>query len=714
MGGDNRVRSVDIKNEQIKEDANERSAGYTVTWNNLSYTVSNNIFQRLLAMIQGIKVSKKKLIVKNVSGCFNSGELVAMMGPSGAGKSTLLDALVGRKVLGREGTVLCNRGSNLTLAFIPQTDAFFQVLTVREVIMFAAKLKLATKLLEEKNDWASRVRVGNSSGAKLKSRKYIPQLTEELLKQFGLEKCADNRISVCSGGQLKRLSVAQEMVVRPDILVLDEPTSGLDSTSCQQLILYLRQLTEEAQPTTVIATIHQPSYRVFTLFHRLYVLSSEGKCIYEGEPTAVVEYLSKFGLNCPAFYNPAEYIMEVACADFGTEVMDALSNAHDINFQQSLQNLNSPGVDLNELTKPKKYPKLSHFWTLTKRSFLITARDPWLFGLRLVMYTLTAVYVGFLYGTEIGKKGGCPPDIDADFDPKELEDIQRHTKVEVDTVVDNTGNIYFSLMFILFTSMMATVLVFPLEMQAFVKEKNNGWYGVGNYFLGKTMADVPFQIGFTTFYVVVTYIMNNQIPEFGRLIAYLTVLILTGLIAQSQGLLIGAFTMTNVTAGVYISPITAIPMLLYSGFFFKLSAMPIYHYVLMLTTYLKFSFSASLNAIYGFRRCGVEAEVTIVAARESLVDWFSSMLGVVSEQEMKESNNTITSTGVTSKFVDSIVKLIAGDYISDDGIVASLVLIYFEVEKSIFWVDLFVLIFWLIFMRTLAYLVIRWKVNKKQ
>ncbi|RWR98924.1 ATP-binding cassette sub-family G member 1-like protein, partial [Dinothrombium tinctorium] len=49
------------------------------------------------------------------------------------------------------------------------------------------------------------------------------------------------------------------------------------------------------------------------------MLDINGKCIYEEDPTNVVQYLSKFGLQCPEFYNPAEFIAEVASGDHGAE-----------------------------------------------------------------------------------------------------------------------------------------------------------------------------------------------------------------------------------------------------------------------------------------------------------------------------------------------------------------------------------------------------------
>jgi ABC-type multidrug transport system ATPase subunit len=58
------------------------------------------------------------------------------------------------------------------------------------------------------------------------------------------------------------------------VLFLDEPTSGLDSVSAQSVIALLRQEAERGM--TILATIHQPSSKIFNGFDRVMVLSGQG------------------------------------------------------------------------------------------------------------------------------------------------------------------------------------------------------------------------------------------------------------------------------------------------------------------------------------------------------------------------------------------------------------------------------------------------------
>ncbi|RWS22006.1 ABC transporter sub-family G-like protein 18, partial [Leptotrombidium deliense] len=226
-------------------------------------------------------------VFNNLCGQFKFGELSAVMGPSGAGKSKLLECIICRRENGVNGIVGLNGLQKIKVAFIPQNDNFFSVLTVREALMFACELQ---KTLKTKNDCENTVNL--------------------VLKQLSLENCADTRICNLSGGQSKRLSISQELVSKPDILILDEPTSGLDSSSCIQTIELLRSLTQQNKSMAIIASIHQPSATIFNLFSRIYMLSSVGSCIYDGPPNDVIQWINGFNLNIPQYYNPADFMIE--------------------------------------------------------------------------------------------------------------------------------------------------------------------------------------------------------------------------------------------------------------------------------------------------------------------------------------------------------------------------------------------------------------------
>lgn len=235
-----------------------------------------------------------------MTGVANPGELTAMLGPSGSGKTTLLTALAGRLAGKVSGTITYNGQTDPTfvkrkVGFVPQDDVHYPHLTVLETLTYAALLRLPKSLSrEEKKEHA-----------------------EMVIAELGLTRCRNSPVGGCmalfrgiSGGERKRVSIGQEMLVNPSLLFVDEPTSGLDSTTAQLIVSVLRGLALAGR--TVVTTIHQPSSRLYRMFDKVVVLS-DGYPIYSGQAGRVMDYLGSVGY-VPAFnfMNPADFLLDLA------------------------------------------------------------------------------------------------------------------------------------------------------------------------------------------------------------------------------------------------------------------------------------------------------------------------------------------------------------------------------------------------------------------
>ncbi|PKA55374.1 ABC transporter G family member 15 [Apostasia shenzhenica] len=216
----------------------------------------------------GRKPARK--LINGVSGYAVPGRLLAVMGPSGCGKSTLLDALAGRlaRNVVLSGKVLVNgRKRKLdygAVAYVTQENVLLGTLTVRETIRYSAQLRLPRGMKKEE----------------------VARVVESTIEEMGLEDCGNRAVGNwhlrgISGGEKKRLCIALEILTCPPLLFLDEPTSGLDSAAAFFIIQMLRQINHDGQKT-VIASIHQPSSEVFTLFDDLCLLSG-GETVYFGD-----------------------------------------------------------------------------------------------------------------------------------------------------------------------------------------------------------------------------------------------------------------------------------------------------------------------------------------------------------------------------------------------------------------------------------------------
>ena len=109
------------------------------------------------------------------------------------------------------------------------------------------------------------------------------------MAELGLTKHANTRADRLSGGQLKRVNVAQELLTKPSLLFLDEPTSGLDPGLDKSVMEQMRDLAHDGR--TVIVVTH--SVANLDTCDRLLVLVPGGKIAYYGPPD---EGLAYFGL----------------------------------------------------------------------------------------------------------------------------------------------------------------------------------------------------------------------------------------------------------------------------------------------------------------------------------------------------------------------------------------------------------------------------------
>jgi ABC-type multidrug transport system ATPase subunit len=89
---------------------------------------------------------------------------------------------------------------------------------------------------------------GDCSGRKkfASSDQFHRHLVQQILHSLSLHSCAQTLVIKCSGGQVKRLSIAVELLSRPRIIIMDEPTTGLDFSSAFNCVRILRSLTRSS------------------------------------------------------------------------------------------------------------------------------------------------------------------------------------------------------------------------------------------------------------------------------------------------------------------------------------------------------------------------------------------------------------------------------------------------------------------------------------
>lgn len=362
-----------------------------------------------------------------------------------------------------------------------------------------------------------------------------------------------------------------------------------DSFSAFQVVQLLKKLTQ-SKSLAVILSIHQPSSQTLSLFDKLYVLSHDGRCLYSGDTPAVLPFLKEQGLECPLFYNPADFVIEIASGDHGPECMNRLALLEEERQRGEVETSDPKNeVKLRRVVEKmmrKPLPLLTHTGTLLKRSLLITWREPMLASLSLFQHIFVGLIMGVIFSTSSGSLDGCYKAQHTNPSHFTLETLKDFQREEIYTQ-QNVGFLFFSLIFLFLASMMATVLTFPLEMGVFVKERTNRWYSCASYYLARTMADTPYRILFPLIYAVIIYRMTGQIEDNRRFLAFVVLYIFVAFVAQAKGLLIGSLYANDVSSAVFVAPLSCIPVVLFAGFFVKLQGLPTYLSALPIVSYFK-------------------------------------------------------------------------------------------------------------------------------
>ena len=169
------------------------------------------------------------------------GERVALIGRNGCGKSSLLRALAGQGALD-DGSVW--RQPGIRLGYVPQEPPFDPELTVFEAVV--GGMGEVSKLLADYHAVSHAMAEPGADQAALLDRLHALQgelearqawsfesQAERVIQRFSLD--ADARVGTLSGGQKKRLALAQALAVAPDMLLLDEPTNHLDIAAIEWL-----------------------------------------------------------------------------------------------------------------------------------------------------------------------------------------------------------------------------------------------------------------------------------------------------------------------------------------------------------------------------------------------------------------------------------------------------------------------------------------------
>ncbi|KIJ60833.1 hypothetical protein HYDPIDRAFT_43039 [Hydnomerulius pinastri MD-312] len=320
--------SEQILKHVLRRDENIVSRQLGVAFQNLRVVgvgARSSFQQTITSVLNPLVIWKSLVSIKNpplrdilsgFEGAVLPGEMLLVLGRPGSGCSTFLKTLANQHAEYRsvEGQLHYDsftpkeigqlyRGD---VTYCQEDDVHFPTLTLLETLSFASKTR------------APQCRPGNQS-----RREFVDEQVNALLSIFGLEHArntivGDAMLRGVSGGEKKRLSLAEALALRGRIGSWDNSTRGLDSSTAVEFLRALRVTTDTTRAATIVS-LYQAGEPLYNLFDKVCVIS-EGKMVYFGPAAEAKQYFVEMGYQPYNRQTTPDFLVSVTDAN-GREVI---------------------------------------------------------------------------------------------------------------------------------------------------------------------------------------------------------------------------------------------------------------------------------------------------------------------------------------------------------------------------------------------------------
>ncbi|CAF1489629.1 unnamed protein product [Adineta steineri] len=528
----------------------------TFSWSHLSvHTRDDNKFS-CTAHLRGLKFGGKsqqerRVLLDDVSGIVQPGQILAIMGASGVGKTTLLKMLSGLDDPSTlelvSGTIMVNgrvttrneRIKSSCIGHVEQNQVFIETMTLHEHLIFQAMLRMHSLSMTDDD---------RRSGVL------------ETIKLLSLEKCTSTIISKLSGGERKRLAFATVALTDPSIMLIDEPTSNLDAYLAKSLMDTIRKLAVEGRRSMIIV-LHQPTSEMFKFIDLLCVLVQNGKQAFFGSTNSEASLF--FANDCGLIGSSLDiYIEQLAAPETAAskEALEAVEQFSKSSYALSLASLTVPSNNISSLittygSTPNIFRQMK--WLLW-RSYMSGIRNRVHTYDALVKTFIPAIVLGLLYF-----------DL-AHRNPSRLYKTNVNALLIVIIYVSATT---------CGTLISGTV---PNAIFVFLKETQQHMYGTLAFYISTYLHDFPKIILVSaTFSSIIYWCASIPIDHnnFLHFLAFVTTVVLTSITSASMGAFIASFSGSVESAVATTVPVLQI-LVVFSDYFLDLNRLPFILYIL--------------------------------------------------------------------------------------------------------------------------------------
>ncbi|KAI9904474.1 hypothetical protein N3K66_001003 [Trichothecium roseum] len=254
----------------------------------------------LLPSLQFRKPPTRELL-HDFTGVVRNGEMMLVLGRPGSGCSTFLKAISNKRdsyaaVEGEVsyGGISAERQGKMyrgEVVYNDEDDIHFATMSVWRTLSFALMNK-----------------------SKKAVRQDIPVIADALMKMFGIShtkhtQIGDEYIRGISGGERKRVSIAETLASKASVISWDNSTRGLDASTALDYARSLRIMTDVSHRTTLV-TLYQAGEGIYEVMDKVMVID-EGRQIFSGPATKAKQYFIDLGFECPERQTTADFLTAI-------------------------------------------------------------------------------------------------------------------------------------------------------------------------------------------------------------------------------------------------------------------------------------------------------------------------------------------------------------------------------------------------------------------
>ncbi|KAL4926440.1 ABC drug exporter AtrF [Aspergillus undulatus] len=257
-----------------------------------------NIICRFVPQLRFGKKPPVRDLIHDFSGAIREGEMMLVLGRPGAGCSTFLKAIANDRAsfAAVEGDVSYaglsaaeqDKHYRGEVNYNQEDDQHFPNLTVWQTLKFSLINKT------KKHDKES-----------------IPVIIDALLKMFGITHTKNTLVGNefvrgVSGGERKRVSIAETLATKSSVVCWDNSTRGLDASTALDYAKSLRIMTDVSKRTTLV-TLYQAGESIYELMDKVLVID-QGRMLFQGPAHHARQYFVNLGFYCPEQSTTADFL----------------------------------------------------------------------------------------------------------------------------------------------------------------------------------------------------------------------------------------------------------------------------------------------------------------------------------------------------------------------------------------------------------------------